>query len=166
MIKSALRNIQEDYQWPPSSTDIGHRFCRATSERIAWPRPLTSTPTTTEMRKWVEPTLARMEELASLGDNWDGRGSAEVRVDALSFAFSVLAQIMPPTAPAPAVVPLGHGGVQLLWHNQAHDLEVEIVGPNEIISYHLDRNTGIEDERPLTTELSPLARLLWSSFRT
>jgi hypothetical protein len=107
-----------------------------------------------------------MEELASLGDNWDGRGSAEVRVDALNFAFSVLAQIMPPTAPAPAIVPLGHGGVQLLWHNQAHDLEVEIVGPNEIISYHLDRVTGVEDERQLTTELSPLTENLWSKFRT
>src|SRR5260370_32015635 len=111
MMGAALRNTYEDHQWPASS-DIGHRFSRAASERIAWPRPLTRTPSATEAHKWVEPTLARMEELAKLGDNWDRRGSAEVRVDALNFAFSLLAQVMPPAAPAPAIVPLGHGGLQ------------------------------------------------------
>jgi hypothetical protein len=160
----ALRKYDQP-QWP-AAPDIGIRFSRSHAEQISWPRPLTSAASTMGRRNWVDLTLARMEELAALDDNWDGRGSAEIRTDALSFALSVLLQVMPHTAPAPAIVPLGHGGVQFLWHNRDNDLEVEIAGPNQLEIYLLDKNTGAEQEFPLTTELSPLTRILWSKFRS
>jgi hypothetical protein len=105
-----------------------------------------------------------MRDLLKLKGDWDGRGSAEVSTDALAFAWSILNQIMPPTAPAPAIVPLGHGGVQLLWHNQKIDLEVEVVRPNEVVLYHLDKGTGQEEETLLTTDFSSITGILWSSF--
>ena len=96
--------------------------------------------------------------------NWDRRGSAEVSIDALRFALNILSQVMPATAPAPSIVPLGHGGVQLLWHNAIADLEVEVVRPNEVVAYFLDRRTGREEETALTTDFSDITNFLWSNF--
>jgi hypothetical protein len=160
----ALRKYDQP-QWS-GAPEIGVRFSRSRAEKISWPRPLTSTASTTGGENWIDLTLARMEELTQLDDNWDGRGSAGIRADVLSFALSVLAQVMPHSASAPAIVPLGHGGVQLLWHNRDNDLEVEIADPNQLEIYLLDKNTGAEHEFPLTTELSPLTKILWSKFRS
>jgi hypothetical protein len=105
-----------------------------------------------------------MREIAKLKRDWDRRGSTEVSSDALAFAWSILNQIMPPKASPPSIVPLGNGGVQLLWHNQKSDLEVEIVRPNEVVLYHLDKGSGQEEEKPLTTDFSSITGILWSRF--
>jgi hypothetical protein len=102
----------------------------------------------------------------SLKADWDSRGSAEIRVDAIAFALTMLGQVMPPKAPAPAIVPLGHGGIQLIWHRPALDIEAEIVAPNQAIVYRLDKATGSEEETKLTTDFSILSELLWRHFNT
>jgi hypothetical protein len=103
-----------------------------------------------------------MQELLALGRDWDRRGSAAVRVDVLAFAYSMLNQVMGPTTVPPSIVPLGHGGVQLLWSSPSMEIEVEIARPNEIIVYQLDRATGTDYEWQATTEFSRLGGLLRS----
>jgi hypothetical protein len=125
-----------------------------------------SQPSTSSEPLWLRPVLAQFTRLMALDDNWDQRGSAEVRHDVLSFAFrGVLPEIMPPTAPAPAVIPLGHGGVQLVWNTDRAEIEVEVIAPNEIIAYHFDKATGEESEEPLTNDFSALSSLMWSTFK-
>jgi hypothetical protein len=139
-------------------------FADSVSEPVTVAPPVVSPPTTASLPLWLEPTLSRMRELSALGRDWDRRGSAAVRQDALQFAYSVLMEVMAPTTPAPSIVPLGHGGVQLLWKSPSAEIEVEVVLPNNIIIYHLDRTNGAEDEQAATTEFSALARLLRSAF--
>jgi hypothetical protein len=105
-----------------------------------------------------------MQELLALGRDWDRRGSAAVRRDVLAFAYFMLSQIMAPTTAAPSIIPLGHGGVQLLWASPSIDVEVEVAQPNEIDVYQLDRATGTEDEWQARTEFSRLGDLLRSKF--
>ena len=78
----------------------------------------------------------------------------------------MLPNVAPATAPAPSIVPLGHGGVQLLWHNAVADLEVEVVRPNEVVAYFFDKGTGHEHETALTTDFSDITNFLWSNFRS
>jgi hypothetical protein len=125
-----------------------------------------SQPTTSSEPLWLLPTLTQFQRLLTLQDDWDQRGSAEVRHDVLSFALrNVLPEIMPPTAPAPAVIPLGHGGIQLVWNTDRAEIEIEVIAPNEIIAYHLDKTAGEESEKPLTNDFSSLADLMWLTFR-
>src|SRR4029077_12491164 len=86
----------------------------------------------------------RVLQLASLGENWDGRGSSRVAPDTLAFVLVLLTQTMPPNAPAPGMIPLGKGGVQLVWHTVDAELEVEVVKPNDVYIYYLDCASGVE----------------------
>lgn len=160
--------VAEDFRrrptWPLPQRAEAFAFGDTVSERVIVPRPVMSPPTTASLPLWLEPTLSRMQELLALGQNWDRRGSAAVRVDAIEFAYSMLSEVMASTTAAPSIVPLGHGGVQLLWTSPSAEVEVEVVKPNTIIVYHLDRMTGEEKEWSATTELSGLARLLKSAF--
>ena len=139
-------------------------FADAASEPVTVVRPTVSPPSTASVPRWLDPTLRRIQELFDLGRDWDRRGSAAVRGDALAFAYSMLSQAMAPTTAPPSIVPLGHGGVQLLWSSPSVEIEVEVVQPNEIIIYHLDRVAGTEREWQATTEFSDLADLLRSAF--
>ena len=148
--------------WPQPQRALA--FADAVSEPVTVVRPALSPQSTASLPLWLDPTLHRMQELLDLHGDWDRRGSAAVRVDALAFTYSMLSQIMAPTTIAPSIVPLGHGGVQLLWASPSVEIEVEIVQPNEITIYHLDRATGAENEWQATTEFSGLGDLLRSAF--
>jgi hypothetical protein len=164
MSANALR-VEDHPEWP-LALNVGNRFSLNAVEQVRLLRPQVSSPSTTAEVSWIGPTFARLQEVALLEDDWDQRGSAAVRGDALSFAWFFLRQVMPPTALSPGIVPLGHGGVQLLWHNQRCDLEVEVIGPNNMIAYYFDKLTGHEDEFAVTNEFSRITDILWSHFKS
>jgi hypothetical protein len=116
------------------------------------------------MPDWVEVLQKKTLELSRLGYDWDGRKSAAVRSDALVFAWHVLSRAMSSAVAAPSLVPLGHGGVQLVWSSRSADIEVEVVNPNHVIIYHADERTGQEDEWKASTDFSTLAELLRTKF--
>jgi hypothetical protein len=76
----------------------------------------------------------------------------------------MLWQAMGHETAAPSIVPLGNGGVQLLWSGASAEIEVEVIRPNEIIIYYLDRRTGGDREWRAETEFSELADLLRAYF--
>jgi len=146
--------------------DVG-RFSNTTpTAPYRFPDPQVSKPTTSSEPTWFQPIIARILQLAELGHDWDRRGSAKVRVDVLSFALrSVLPEVLPPTAPAPAVIALGHGGIQLVWNTDKVEIDVEVIAPNDVIAYYFDKATGEEHEERLTNDFSNLAKVMWSIFK-
>ena len=82
-------------------------FTDSVSEPVAVVRPVVSPQSTASPPQWLDPTLRRIQELLTLGRDWDRRGSAAVRTDVLAFAYSMLSQVMGPTTLAPSIVPLG-----------------------------------------------------------
>jgi hypothetical protein len=155
----ALRDDPWDF-----ASDVD-RFSKPQTVRVRIPAPQVSASTTSSEPSWLKSTLDQFAQLAQLGDDWDRRGSAEVRHDVLSFALRNVLPVLPPNAPGPAVIPLGHGGVQLVWNTDSTEIEVEVIAPNDIIVYHFDKASGEEFEEPLSNNLSSLAKLMWSTFR-
>lgn len=119
---------------------------------------------TSDFRPWQQIVLERLRELSTLPDNWDHRGSARVSSDVLQFTFGMLCQIMPYRCPPPSIVPLGDGGLQLIWGSLVGELEVEISRPNEVIAFFLDCSTGRETEWLARADLSGIANILWRYF--
>jgi len=101
--------------------------------------------------------------LASLPNNWDQRGSAAPRGDVLSFAWTILAQIMPSDGKPPVIVPLGNGGVQIEWSSPHAELDVEVTRPFDVSAslFAGENETEIETET-----LHELTRILRQYFRT
>jgi len=153
---------QENTPWTPLQEMAW--FGAAQTDQISVNRPLISPETTVSMPAWLDQVGKGIEKIWELGRNWDGRGSAAVRRDVLSFALQMLWQTMLPNTAAPSLIPLGNGGVQLIWSNELAELAVEVIQPNDIYVYYIDRLTGSEREWQSGTEFSELAIVLKAKF--
>ncbi len=85
-----------------------------------------------------------MNELMRLPLGWDGHDGRPVDFDVADFAVQFLLQTLEPNGPAPLVVPTSYGGLQLEWHEQEIDLEIEVEAPNRIFVSFEDRESGEE----------------------
>jgi hypothetical protein len=108
---------------------------------------------------WVLPTISAFMRVQSLPENWDSYGGKRVDSDMVVQSLSVLEQIMGSTSPAPSVVPLGDGGIQLEWHRNQQDLEIAFPPDDLPQFYYRDRRVGAEHDGP-ASDVSNLAQLL------
>jgi hypothetical protein len=103
----------------------------------------------------LQPALERLEEFATLPNDWDSYGAAPISTVAVEHARELAAEIISKHALSirPAgysfdVVPTPDGGVQLEWDVGAHDLEISI-GPHGTLAYLLV--TTVDAERQTTS---------------
>lgn len=94
---------------------------------------------------------ARLDQLAALPADWDGHGAPPVD-PAILTAVRDWGQAMPgwALAPAPAVVPLSSGTVQLEWHVGPRVLELEFETANVIHYLRWDPAGGVQDEETIS----------------
>lgn len=155
--------VAEEFGWSRRARSGLPRLSRlapSVTEAIQVQSPIVSPPSTLTEPRWLDAVEHRIAELSGLNHNWDGRGSAAVSTDALAFMRSMLGSALSPTMSAPAIVPLGHGGVQLEWIGRMSDIEVEVVKPYDIRIYRLNRETGEDNETHAVADFSALAGIL------
>ncbi len=96
---------------------------------------------------------ARLDQIAALEPNWDGRGAPPVD-RALLRAVRAWSQDLPGWAFAtpPAVVPLSSGGLQLEWRFADRLLELEFETSDQLhfLRWHPARGIDEEDTFPAT----------------
>lgn len=109
---------------------------------------------------WLLSTFDRIRELVVLPTGWDGHDGRPVDIDVAAFAIQFLLQTLEPDGPAPQVVPLSYGGIQLEWHEQGIDLEVEVEAPNRIFVSFEDQISGEEFERGFSTDYTEVSRIM------
>lgn len=75
----------------------------------------------------LEIAIHQASELVQLPEGWDSYEAKPVSSQAAraAIAFLVKAASAVPNLPVPAVVPTVPGGIQLEWHRQGVDLEIE-----------------------------------------
>jgi hypothetical protein len=83
---------------------------------------------------WLEPTLSNCAHLLMLPFGWDGDQAPAVEIGAMQSAFDALCSFMAESSSAPQWTPTRNGGVQLDWHENAIDLEIEF-NPNEAVGH-------------------------------
>jgi hypothetical protein len=108
---------------------------------------------------WVGPTISAFMGVQSLPENWDSYGGKRVDSHVVAQSLSILGLIMDSASPAPSVVPLGDGGLQLEWHRNQQDLEIVFPSGDLPQFYYRDRRAGAEQDGP-AGDVSNLARLL------
>src|SRR5262245_55285400 len=90
----ALRRYPDEDSWQSFSS--GGEFSPAVGRPVGVARPqLSASTAVVHTSQWARPTIDRLQAVALLPNNWDQRGSTAPRADVISFAWNVLAQIMP-----------------------------------------------------------------------
>lgn len=75
---------------------------------------------------WVDTFLDRMNAVGELQVGWDGAMGMVVSDRAIVRAMNLITEVMERETPAPAVVPVSDGGLQLEWHYPTLQIEVYI----------------------------------------
>jgi len=110
---------------------------------------------------WIAATYDAWARLSRLEENWDSYGGQPIRREALLGVLNFLVHIDVAPLPLPAFVPMSNGGVQLEWHSNDIDLEVEVDGLNEGSFIWENNVTGECHEGDLSgAELSLLVKLV------
>lgn len=120
----------------------------STPSGVVW-----SSPPTARLQKvpaWLSPAIAKLNALLTLPQNWNSYGSLPIEPATIRRAFQFMVQALPSQAPAPAIVPTPSGGIQLEWHQDGIDLEIELL-PSRIECSAGDQNGVVEF--PLRTQL-------------
>lgn len=85
---------------------------------------------------WFKSVRTRLQNLASLPENWNGYGSPQIAGEAISESLRIINELAKLGMPEPEIFPISGGGVQMEWQNQGAELEIEIM-PDRSISYLL-----------------------------
>lgn len=123
-------------------------------------RPTILVPQEVLQSAWFSAAIARIAELFELGENWDGYQGRPIAVEHALNAVGFLLRVMSPDTPAPAIVPLSDGGVQLEWHQGGLDIEATFTSDDDRGLYWEELNSGSEFEGSLEGSTDDLRRLL------
>lgn len=86
----------------------------------------------------------RLNELAALPIGWDGYAGQPVSFQCANFVASMLERLCRDDVPAPSLVPGNDGSLQVEWHRNMVDVELDILRVNEVIATLVDRRTDEE----------------------
>ncbi|MFA7237016.1 MAG: hypothetical protein WC058_09145 [Phycisphaeraceae bacterium] len=111
---------------------------------------------------WEEPAwwlhvLGRIRVFEGLKTNWDSYGAPAIAVRAMGETIKFLCDWLPPDAPAPDIVPLPDGNIQVEWHMEGFDLEIKISehGPCGVFLY--EHHSGEELDVPIRGDMTAIA---------
>jgi hypothetical protein len=123
------------------------RICFAASNRV--------------VPAWLPAAIEHAVRLLSLPFNWDGEGAPPVQPKSIQKALNTLCSIMNEHSALPQWTPTSAGGVQLDWHENGIDLEIELMPFGGDPSTVFGDRTGVEMDwdGPLSSHLDELRRL-------
>ena len=110
---------------------------------------------------WLKSALADVAQMAALPANWDSYSSPPPRETVCQSAVQLLASIEHAGFPAPRIVPISGGGLQIEWQYNRRELELEIVaGSHEVLFLKVHEDDSAEEGVCSITDWSTLQALL------
>jgi len=85
--------------------------------------------------RWLTSALADVARIAELPQDWDGYGSAPLGIKEREHVTKLLSSIDNADLPAPNIVPISGGGIQIEWQHNARELELEIIEGSEDLMF-------------------------------
>ena len=118
---------------------------RSTLVRVVHPRS-----------RWVTELRDRFDELTSLPRGWDGYAGRPVSFTCAQFAANLIERLYVEGVPAPQLVPGSDGTVQIEWHRNQFDVEIDVLGTYEVVAIRRNLRTDVVEELELQTDFTPL----------
>ena len=106
---------------------------------------------------WIQELKDRLDKLTSLPRGWDGYNGQPVSFNCAQFAANLIERLYVANVPAPQLVPGADGTLQLEWHMNGFDVEVDVLGPYAVMATRFDHETAMDEEIEIQTDFSELA---------
>ena len=145
IIPSSTAAFSEVSSPPPSAAIVG---LRNASARIVVNEPA---------HGWRDSVKSRLNELVRLTEGWDGYRAVPVSFANANFALRMLEAVCGAHAPSPQIVPGPDGDLQIEWHTHSADIELHVVGPNQVHAWRLLNGSAECDELLLTNDFTTVA---------
>jgi hypothetical protein len=110
--------------------------------------------------EWLKEAGETPRGFATLPDGWDSYGAKSIEPHVVDAAIELLHRIVQHNTLKPAVVPTNRGGIQIEWHTQGVDLEIEITPHGGIRLLYDNPQEDAEEEFELGLDLTPLTDLI------
>ncbi|TIX69469.1 MAG: hypothetical protein E5V25_11515 [Mesorhizobium sp.] len=101
---------------------------------------------------WSEKVMGKLDELVKLPTGWDGYAGRGVDFNIAYFAANLLQAIYVPDAASPSLVPGSDGSLQIEWHSNGLDIELDVLGVNQVRCLMSEVGTENEEEATLTVD--------------
>lgn len=108
-------------------------------------------------REWSTSLSKRFDVLGALPRGWDGYDGRPVSFSTARFAAQLLERLYDDRVPPPSLVPGSDGSLQMEWHLNQYDLEIDVLGPYSISASLFDCVSSELLEVELDTDFSVLA---------
>jgi hypothetical protein len=95
-------------------------------------------------------SVGAVAELLNLPAGWNSYTAKPITLKNAIEAIRLLAWLIGPDTPPPAVVPRVQGGIQLEWHTESTDIEVYIDSPGKVSFFAEQIESREPVEKPLT----------------
>lgn len=149
--KAGCRPTGSALQQPVLRARTRAYYSRGQEFRVEWQdygQPLPS---------WFDPLMQGLVDVRTLPANWDSYDAMPINPKLVDMALTFMSGLLGPSSPAPRVVPLSSGGLQLEWHRKGVDVEVVFDQDERPYFYHRNRE---ESEHRLPEERNRLAAII------
>jgi hypothetical protein len=131
-------------------------------------RPTRTTVTTERSPEWLGTVCREVQDLLKLPQGWNSYRARSIRPEIAAATEELLRNVAQANTPKPIVTPTVRGGIQLEWHTQGLDLEVECEAPDQFQVFFEDlrdnsvfeAELGLADMPRLSELVRGLARQL------
>jgi hypothetical protein len=151
------------YPTEPRPIDMfGHGLWHQGADVVGFPTNSVRATLTQPQVTWAEEVTSRLNHVCALPPGWDGYHGRPTRFDVAEFAIALLRRVCKPHTPAPVIIPLPSGGLQIEWHHGEAQIELSIRAPYNVDVWMADPPTGPEgEEAHLTTDFTSILPFIY-----
>lgn len=119
-----------------------------------------------QIHNWRLEVESQLGEVSNLPDGWDSYDSNQIDSQVIVNAREILEEIMDDDVPAPQIVPMYNGGIQIEWHTGSIDFEIHLTPSSKGSFFWEDLDHREEREGEIPTDLAELRDCLIKLKRT
>lgn len=134
------------------------QFSRPIDRQNVAPLPVTARKEIVQesSSSWLQALMPHLQELVRLPIGWDGYRGRPTSFACASFTAQILVRLCREDLAPPALVPGSDGSVQIEWHENGYDVELDVQAPNHVIAKRYDLVSDQDEEIPLSNDFTDI----------